>query len=281
MLSKGEIFAGDLYTHDQWDEYWEGGLKRDNGNIGTLSTRSHTVVGVYGVTDRLNLIGNVPYVRTRASQGVLRGENGLQDLTIGLKYALVERTGTSVGALRVLGLFTAAFPLTDYNFDFAPLSIGNGSTRASWRGTMSMQGERGQFVDASAAFTWRANVELDRPYYFTNDQLYMTSEVDMPPVTDWGVMGGYRGPRLMAAATVMQQYQRSGGDIRRQDMPFVSNRMNATRVGGVAMVPIPKLEPLAVRASYAYTITGRNVGQSSTASIGLVYRFRMIGRPTP
>jgi hypothetical protein len=79
----------------------------------------------------------------------------------------------------------------------------------------------------------------------------------------------------------MVQHMTSGGDIRRQDAPFVSNRMNALRVGGVVMYPLPKLAPLAVRASYAHTVSGRNVGQSHTVSFGLVYRFALLGRPTP
>ena len=29
-------------THDSWDEYWEGALKRDNGNIGTITTQTNT-----------------------------------------------------------------------------------------------------------------------------------------------------------------------------------------------------------------------------------------------
>jgi hypothetical protein len=281
MLAKGELFTGDIYTHDAWDEYWEGSLKRDNGNIGTLTTQSHTFLGVYGVTDRLNVLANVPYVWTEASQGVLHGLNGMQDLSILAKYSVVQREETPVGSLRILAVGGGAFPLTDYTPDFQPLSIGFASKRIMLRGTASMQGTGGTFLDASAGWTWRSNVELDRPYYFTEDQLHLTSTVTMPPVVDWEVMGGVRLPRIMAAATVMQQVMTSGGDIRRQDSPFVSNRMNMTRVGGVVMYPIPKLAPLAVRAAYAYTVLGRNVGQSQTVSIGLTYRFSLFARPTP
>ena len=281
MMAKGELFTGDVYTHDAWDQYWEGGLKRDNGNLGTLTTQSHTFLAVYGLTHRLNIVGNVPYIWTEASQGVLHGMNGVQDLSIAAKYSLIEREKSPVGALRVLGVFGAAVPLTDYTPDFLPLSIGSASTRVSFRGTASMQGEDGVFVDASAAWTWRSDVELDRPYYFTNDQLYLTSNVVLPPVVDWEFMGGFRGPRIMAAATVTQQWMPSGGDIRRQDAPFVSNRMNALRVGGVVMCPLPKLAPLSVRVSYASTVLGRNVGQSDTVSVGLMYRFHLFGRPTP
>jgi hypothetical protein len=31
MMSKGSLFTGSLFTHDTWDHYWEGELKRDNG----------------------------------------------------------------------------------------------------------------------------------------------------------------------------------------------------------------------------------------------------------
>ena len=281
MMARGELFTGNVYTHDAWDHYWEGTLRRDNGNIGTLTTQSNTVLAVYGVTDRLNVLATVPYVWTEASQGVLHGMNGMQDFSIAAKYTIAEREKTAVGALRLLGVFGVATPMTDYTPDFQPLSIGMGSTRVSWRGTASMQGEDGIFVDASAAYTWRSTVELDRPYYFTDDRLFLTDQVHMPGVGDWEVMGGFRGPRIMAAATVVHQFMKSGGDIRRQDMPFVSNRMNALRVGGVVMYPLPRLAPLAVRVAYAHTVAGRNVGQSDTVSVGVMYRFALLGRPTP
>jgi hypothetical protein len=54
-------------------------------------------------------------------------------------------------------------------------------------------------------------------------------------------------------------------------MPLVSNRMNFAKVGGMAMVPIPKLRDLAFHFAYAYTVDGRNVGQANTFTVGLQY----------
>ena len=34
MVRPGELLTGNVYTHDSWDEDWEGPLKRTNGNIG-------------------------------------------------------------------------------------------------------------------------------------------------------------------------------------------------------------------------------------------------------
>src|SRR6185503_443521 len=33
MMPRGALCTGFLYTHDSWDEYWEGTLERRNGNI--------------------------------------------------------------------------------------------------------------------------------------------------------------------------------------------------------------------------------------------------------
>ena len=45
----------------------------------------------------------------------------------------------------------------------------------------------------------------------------------------------------MAELSFAQQRTQGGGDIRRQDMPFVSNRMDFSKLGGMVMYPIPKL----------------------------------------
>jgi hypothetical protein len=42
-------------------------------------------MGSYGVTDDLNVVVLLPFVWTHASQGVLSSQQGLQDLTLGLK----------------------------------------------------------------------------------------------------------------------------------------------------------------------------------------------------
>ena len=124
MVPKKNLMTGFVYTHDSWDEYWEGTLKRGNGNIGTITTQSITWVGNYGITDRLNVIALAPYVWTDASQGVLHGMNGFQDLTVAAKYNLLETAFTSHGSLRTIVVATLGTPLSDYTPDFLPLSIG-------------------------------------------------------------------------------------------------------------------------------------------------------------
>jgi hypothetical protein len=268
MLSKKTLFSGGLYTWDSWDEYWEGTLKRTNDNIITVTTQVNTWYANYGLTNRLNVIGLVPHVWTRSSQGVLHGVEGWQDLTLAAKYAVIDR---GASGLRAIAVASAGIPLTNYNLELPPLSVGNGSTRVSGRGTVNYQTERGWFVNGTSAYTWRSHVTLDRPYFFTDDEFVLSDEVDMPNVFDYAAGGGYMRNGLMLAGTFSQQRTLGGGDIRRQDMPFVSNRMNFSKVGGMVMYPIPKLGGLGAQAAYAYTLNGRNVGQANTFTVGLLY----------
>jgi hypothetical protein len=279
MMSKGALFTGNIYAHDSWDQYWEGDLKRDNGNIGTLTTKTNTWFGNYGLTDRLNIIASVPYVWTRASQGVLHGMQGVQDISFAGKYSVFERLATNAGSLRAIAVVSAGLPLTDYTPDFQPLSIGSASKRVSGRFTLDLHSNLGWFVTGSTAYTWRGTVTLDRPYYFTNNQFFMTDEVEMPGVFDYVVSGGYRKRVSTATFSFTQQRTQGGGDIRRQDMPFVSNRMNFSRAGAMVMVPTPGLRDLKLQFSLAFTIDGRNVGQATTFTTGLLYRFHFLGRP--
>jgi hypothetical protein len=272
MLPKRGVLAGNVYTYDTWDEYWEGTLKRENGNIGTLTTETNVWSGNYGITDRFNVIGMVPYVWTSASQGVLHGIQGFQDITVAGKYQLFEKQPARIGTLRAIVVGAVSIPLTDYNPELLPLSIGMGSARLSPRGTAKFQTNPGWFAEASAAYTWRSDVTLDRPYYYSNGEFVMSDHVDMPNVFDHVERVGYMKGAFMTAVSYSQQRTLGGGDIRRQDMPFVADRMNSSRVGAMVMTPIPKLRALLVQAAVAQTVDGRNVGRATTFTGGIFYR---------
>ena len=273
MMPKRNFCTGFLYVHDSWDQYWEGTLKRGNGNIGTITTQTITWAGNYGVTDRLNVIAMVPYVKTKASQGVLHGMSGFQDMTVAVKYKVLDTAFTSRGSFRTILAASAGAPLTDYTPDFLPLSIGLASNRLSGRMTFMFHAKQGWFIHASGAYSGRGKVTLDRPSYYTDGQLFISDQVAMPDVFDYTVSAGYLRERMHFPISFSQQITRGGGDIRRQDMPFVSNRMNVQKVEALAMYYLPTPKKLAVRLAANYTLDGRNVGQSTTITAGLFYIF--------
>ena len=273
LMSKGVLTAGVMYAHDSWDEYWEGSRKRDNQNIGTMTTQSVMLASHYGLTDRITLVAMVPYVWTQSSQGTLHGMEGFQDLTIAAKYRLLATPFTSRGTLSAFVGGGAGVPLSDYTPDFQPLSIGSGSRRFSGRFTLAFETRDAWFASGSAAHTWRNKVTLDRQAYYTDGQLYLTSEVWMPRVFDYTLSAGYRKGRLYVPLSFIEQRTLGGGDIRRQDMPFVSNRMNFRKLDAFVMyaINIPKVP--AMRLGATHTLSGRNVGQSTTVTGGFFYTF--------
>lgn len=273
LLQRRALGAGVMYSHESWSEYWEGTLQRDNGNVGTVSTQSITWMAAYGITDRLNVMAMLPYVWTRASQGPLHGMSGVQDVTLAAKYRVLATPLTQRGTLRAFVVGAAGVPASNYVPDFLPLSIGLASRRFSGRFTLNFQAHQGWFLNGSAAYTWRSNVKLDRPSYYTNGQLYLTNEVAMPDVVDYTVSAGYQRGRLCIPFSFWRQRTLGGGDIRRQDMPFVSNRMDFAKVDGLVMYNLPAPRELGIRFGTSHIVSGRNVGQSTAVTGGLFYTF--------
>jgi hypothetical protein len=274
MMPRKQLCTGFVYMHDAWGRYWEGTLERGNGNVGRVTTQSVSWMGTHGVTDRLNVIAMVPFVWTKASAGTLSGMHGLQDLTVAVKWNALATGLTSQGTLRAFVVASAGAPLSDYTPDFLPMSIGLASRRAAGRLTLNFQAKPGWFVEGTGAYTWRGKVKLDRPYYYTDGQLFFSDEVAMPDVIDYTFRAGYWKHGLYAPVSFSQQITLGGGDIRRQDMPFVSNRMDSSRVDALAMYFMQKPKNLVVRLGASYTVSGRNVGQSTTLVAGLFYTFR-------
>ena len=272
MMPKKDFCSGFLYTHEQWKDYWEGAEKRDNQNIGIITTSQIMWVGNYGLSDKINLIAMVPYVKTSASGGTLTGLEGIQDLTLAIKYALVEKEISS-GTFTAFGILSGSTPLTNYTPDYLPLSIGMASTTVSPRLTVSYKLSSGWYALASGAYVWRSNVSLDRPSYFTDGNIYFTNQVWMPNQFAGFYSFGYNKKALQVELNLTQQNTLGGGDIRKQDMPFVSNRMNAMRLGVLGMYYLPKPKNLALRAQVSYTLNGLNVGQSVAVMAGFLYTF--------
>jgi hypothetical protein len=273
MMPKGQLCTGFGYTYDAWDRYWEGALERDNGNVGTVSTQSVGWMGTYGITDGLNVIAMLPWVATSASAGPLAGMTGVQDLTVGLKWRALRTPLTSKGRLDAFVVASAGAPVGDYTPDFLPMSIGLGSSRASGRLTLDWESEPGIFLQGTGAYTWRGNVSLDRDAYWDGERLVYSNEVAMPDVIDYAFRVGYWKHGIYVPVSFTQQITLGGPDIRRQDMPFVNNRMDLSRVDVLARYYLPPSRRLSFHVGASRVVSGRNVGKSTAFTAGILYIF--------
>jgi hypothetical protein len=274
MMPRRVLCTGFAYMHDSWDRYWEGTLERGNGNIGTVTTQSVSWMGTYGVTDRINVIAMAPYVWTKASAGPLSGMSGVQDLTAAVKWNALNTGLTSHGTLQAFLVASGSVPLSDYTADFLPMSIGLGARQASGRLTLNFQAKQGWFLEGTGAYTFRDEVTLNRDAYFDGEKLVMSDRVPMPDLIDYTFRAGYWKHGLYLPISFTQRITLGGSDIRRQDMPFVSNRMEASRVDALAMYYLPKPKNVVVRLGATHTVSGRNVGRSTTFLAGLLYTVK-------
>lgn len=277
MMAKGLFCVGPTYSYSSWDHYWEGTHKRDNENLGTVSTQVFSVMGNYGISKKLNVLFNVPYVKTEASAGTLQGLKGWQDLSLFVKWMPLEKD-LGKGNFRLIGVGAFSFPLSAYTPDFLPLSIGLHSKNVLAR-VMGHYQVKKLFVTGSGSYIFRSNITLDRTAYYTTEMHY-TDEVEMPNVAAFALRTGYRSKHLLAEAVLNNWNTLGGFDITRNNMPFPSNEMNMTTAGvNLRWVPKP-LPALTLNAGADYTIAGRNVGQATTVYGGVFYIFSF-NRKTP
>ena len=93
----------------------------------------------------------------------------------------------------------------------------------------------------------------------------------MPDATNFMLSAGLRKKYLIAEAMVTQMNTLGGFDIRRNDMPFPSNKMNASLVGAHFKYVFKKLPSLSLEAGGSYVVTGRNVGQATEFNGSVFY----------
>ena len=77
MMPKGEICIATIYENASWGRYWEGTYSRENANIGTFTRQLFMPMVVGGITDKINFIVSLPYVKTAATGGQMAGVEGM------------------------------------------------------------------------------------------------------------------------------------------------------------------------------------------------------------
>jgi len=271
MMNKYQTCDGLMASTSSFDHYWEGNLKRNNLNIGTVTSQSLAFMGVYGISDHFNILVGLPYIKTKASAGTLHGLEGVQDLSISLKYQGLDiKSGAS--EFRIFGVGGISVPASNYLADYLPLSIGLKSRTLSLRLLGDYQ-FRHFFFTGSFFYNLRSTIAIDRNSYYTTE-LHLTDQVSMPNVDGFTLRSGFRSTHLVLEA-IFQNYNTLGGfDIRRNDNPFPSNRMNWTSLGMNIKYEFTKpLNGITIYGGGNYVLDGRNVGQSKTFDLGLFYAF--------
>jgi hypothetical protein len=263
FMAKGNLCGGITYMNDSWKNYWEGSLYRENKNIGTITTQSVALMGNYGISDRFNVMFSLPYISTKASAGTAQGLSGVQDLTMSVKYRVIQ-----AGNLSVIGSAGGSIPTNNYVADYMPLTVGTQAKTGFARGILYYTFPYDLALTLHGTYTARSNVKVDREMYYAGKG-YFTNEMVMPDVTNFGAKLGHYSYRWQLEATYDQQITNGTLDIRRNDMPGLCDKFDYTKVGFIAAYRVPVLKDLQIMVTGGKVLSGRNVGESTTFSVGI------------
>lgn len=258
-------------SQESFDAYYVGTREVKNANLGTITTQSLNAYASYGLDYDLDLIVNVAYVRADANAGYWQKQEGLQDLSAALRW---EAFDYKIGSARLSWLFAVGYslPLQNYVID-APVAIGHGAKNLDGR-TMLHLKAGAFFVTGQYGYIRRSTVKLDRTvnYYDPSDPNNLNpnsgSKVNVPDVTDLVIRSGFATKHFYVDGWVQQQTPFNNGTDIGPGIPFPTNAIGFTRAGASLYVPLVK--KLGLSAGYSTTLSGRNIGNATRFSGGLV-----------
>lgn len=265
MKNKGEGAAVVTYSSENYDKVFLVPSEIDGVPVfNDVEVQSVSLYAEYGITDKLNVIVNLPYIKAEgnaseqvlANNGFENTRKGLQDLKLYLKYDLksFDFANSRLNFMGALGLET---PLGDYAVDEglqSIIAIGNRSTT----------------VNATGIFMYKLNSG-----FFTTGQVgYSVKSNDVPNALLSEFKLGYAASKFYLDAFIANQLSdKDGVDILGQGFTgfFPATRVNYTRVGVNAYVPLAGGFGLTGGAN-SY-IEGRNLGKSSGYYGGVAFSF--------
>jgi hypothetical protein len=229
-----------------------------------VTISSTSLYGEFGISDRFNVIVNLPYIKSEgnASEAVLQNNgfenerSGIQDIKIYGKYSFLSKA-VGTNQLDILGSVGIETPLGNYSADEglqSIIAIGNESTRFTGFGIAQFMTDFGLFATGQLGYSLRSNQVPNA----------VLSELKL----------GYAGSAFYLDAFISNQLSsKDGVDILGEGFTgfFPATRVNFTRIGLNGYVPVAKFAGI-VGGVNSY-IAGRNVGKSTGYYAGLAFSF--------
>jgi hypothetical protein len=246
IQEKGHGNLAVSFTSQHYDEFWAGTTKVSDPGVGKVTTNSTSLWLDYGVTNRLTVIANLPYIDATSDGAAGFGQGALQDLTLLGKY----RFATSGSKIRsdfvgAIGIRTIA---SNYEIQNSVVDIGDGT--ADWLARFIYQiNWRRYYVSQMIGYDRRGGIAPDGVPLYTE-------------------IGGAWGP-VTVSGSYGRQTARGGTDIGAG--PFPGNKEEYGRAGAKVYVKVAK--QLGLSAMYFTTLSGRNSGDATGYSGGINYKF--------
>lgn len=248
LQEKGRGDVALSYTGERYESFWLADTKTAIPNDSGVHTKSTSIWLAYGITDRLTLIGNLPYIRASSPEGFGITEKAWQDFTLLGAYNLWN--GGSTIRSSIVGAAGMRTVASNYVINNQPVNIGDGT--ADWLARLIYHLEwRSLYLSQQAGYDLRGGAAPNNVPYHTE--------------VGWSLRGftfsGYYS-RIIA---------RGGTDIGDPGFTFPSNGDEYARRG--AKVYYRFDDRIGAGITYFTTLNGRNTGDTSGLSAGVDYSF--------
>lgn len=264
MKKKGSGSVTVSHSYEDYDEVFLVPNKVDRVPVfDEVEINATTLYAVYGVTDDINVVVNLPYISTQGYASAASQENngfenersGFQDVGIYSKFRAFT-LNTKEGRINLIGSLGVELPVGGYDVDEglqSIIAIGNRSTDINAIGIANYKHDSGFFVTGQTGYSLRSN---DVPNAFLN-QLKI----------------GYAAGSFYLDGFIANQISEDGVDILGEGFTgfFPATQVNFTRVGLNVFVPV--VSQFGVSAGANTYVAGRNLGQSTGFYGGLTYSF--------
>lgn len=256
--NKGSISLS--FSHENYDEFFLAAQRMDApGRLGgQITTQSIGLYANYGITDRLNVVLNLPYIIAQGdgNENIPQDDGSFQDqqiqdfqdMAIYLKYQAYEHS-FDAGHLSLIPALGFGTPLSDYAADDL-LSVGNGATFFDMRGIVHFKAKNGLFIEGQAGHSFRSD-EVPDAWVFAGKM-------------------GYAHEKFYVDFGFHTQISESDAPDIGQAV-FSAARVNFTQLSLSAYYPV--LPSVGISVGVGQYIDGRNVGLATRFSGGVVYSF--------
>jgi hypothetical protein len=248
---KGKLAVAASTTRESYDEFYFGDEKTPIKMAGfdKVVTQSINLYAAYGLTDKTDIIVNIPYIITKGralADNNKVGEQNFQNGSIGIQTKLLEKEDNT-GTLTVAGGLNFNTPLSNYETNLI-YSIGNQSTQLSSSGLVQYKLNNGLFANTQAGYSLRSNK--------VPDAIVSAAKI------------GYAG-KIYVEGWINNQLSLSGIDIGQPGFTperFPETKVNTTNIGASVYIA-------GVTLGGGRRLTGRNAGLPSFYTLGLAVTF--------
>jgi len=235
------------FTAEGYDEFWVGDEKVSDPGVGEVDTKSWSLWFAYGLTDRVTLFAELPYIDTEGDGLGQFEEKDWQDLSF-LAAGRLFSFGDDVqhDFVGAAGIRTIA---ANYEAN-SPVDVGDGTVDWLFRIVYLLR--------------WRG-------LYFSQQVGYDMRDADAPNGYPLYTELGHTWGPVTATAMYWHMTANGGTDIGDPGFTFPSNGDEFERIGAKVYGRI--CPHFGVSGSYFWTIDGRNTGDTDGFSIGLNASF--------